>query len=58
MTNKAKADLHYRLTNLLTNCETDQEFCERLLYARQIIDRCLKDFTEEEIDEYGGIYEE
>ena len=37
MTRKDKAELHYQLIKLLTDCDTDEDFLERLFYARDII---------------------
>ena len=55
---QARALLDHQLTTLLTACKTDDEFCERLLYAQVVINRSLEDFTEEEReDAYERIYE-
>ena len=55
---QARALLDYQLTDLLIDCKTDDEFCERLLYALIVINRSLEDFTEEEREEaHERIYE-
>jgi hypothetical protein len=55
---QARALLDYQLTDLLIDCKTDAEFCERLLYAQIVINRSLEDFTEEEREEaHERIYE-
>lgn len=43
--------LHYDLVTLLANCETDLQFLKRLLWAKNIIDVALTEFTQEEKDE-------
>ena len=55
---QARALLDHQLTILLTTCKTDDEFCERLLYAQFVINRSLEDFTKEEREEaHERIYE-
>lgn len=54
---KEKAKLHYDLMNILTNCETDQQFYQRLIYAKQLIENSLSEFKDDEIeveDDYYG----
>lgn len=41
---KAKATLHKELVYLLTKCETDKEYYERLVWAQEITTNCLADF--------------
>ncbi len=56
---KEKAKLHYDLMQLLTNCQTDSEFYQRLLYAKQLIENSLSDFDDDEVeigDDYYGEY--
>ena len=56
---KEKAKLHYDLMNILTNCETDQQFYQRLIYAKQLIENSLSEFKDDEIeveDDYYGEY--
>lgn len=50
---KAYALLHKELVDVLTNCKTDREYYQRLLWAQQIITNCLIDFVndgDEELD--------
>ena len=55
---QARALLDHQLTTLLTACKTDDEFCERLLYAQIVINRSLEDFTKEEREKaHERIYE-
>ena len=54
---KEKAKLHYDLMNILTNCKTDQQFYQRLVYAKQLIENSLAEFKDDEIeveDDYYG----
>ena len=44
MTRKEMGEIHFKLIELLSNCETDQEFYERLVYAKELIERELKEF--------------
>lgn len=56
---KEKAKLHYDLMNILTNCETDKQFYQRLVYAKQLIENSLSEFKDDEIeveDDYYGEY--
>lgn len=56
---KEKAKLHYDLMNILTNCKTDQQFYQRLVYAKQLIENSLAEFKDDEIeveDDYYGEY--
>ena len=56
---KEKAKLHYDLMNILTNCKTDQQFYQRLVYAKQLIETSLSEFKDDEIeveDDYYGEY--
>ena len=59
MDTKEKAKLHYDLMNILTNCQTDQQFYQRLVYAKQLIENSLSEFKDDEIeveDDYYGEY--
>ena len=51
---KEYSKLHYDLTTLLANCETDLQFLKRLLWAKTIIDNALTEFTQEEKDEVSN----
>ena len=44
MTRKEMGEIHFKLIELLSNWETDQEFYERLVYAKELIERELKEF--------------
>ena len=44
---KEKAILQKELTDLLTNCKNDLDYLQRLLWAQEIITRCLTDFIDE-----------
>ena len=44
---KEKAILHKELSDILTNCKNDRDFFQRLLWAQEIITRCLSDFSED-----------
>lgn len=46
---RAKAILHKELTDLLTNCRNDTEFLKRLLWATEIIENDISQFSNEEI---------
>lgn len=59
MDGKEKAKLHYDLMNILTDCKTDQQFYQRLVYAKQLIENSLAEFKDDEIeveDDYYGEY--
>lgn len=59
MDGKEKAKLHYDLMNILTDCKTDQQFYQRLVYAKQLIENSLSEFKDDEIkmeDDYCGEY--
>lgn len=59
MTPKEKAQLHYDLMQILTSCEDDKQFYNRLLYAKQLIENSLSEFKDDEIeveDDYYGEY--
>lgn len=45
---KARAVLHKQLVDLLTNCQTDNEYYQRLVWAQEIITNCLQDFIEDD----------
>ena len=50
---KAYALLHKELVDILTNCKTDKEYYQRLIWAQQIVTNCLIDFVndgDEELD--------
>lgn len=42
---KASADFDYKLTQLLTDCKTDEEMFERLCWALQRISTEISQFT-------------
>ena len=48
MTRKECAELHFKLIDLITDCQTDEEFHERLNYAKSVIDNELKHWEEKE----------
>ncbi len=48
---KEKATLQKELTDILINCKNDKDYFQRLLWAQEIITRCLTDFLDEEDDE-------
>lgn len=48
---KEKAILHKELTDILTDCKNDQAYFQRLLWAQEIITRCLMDFLDDEDEE-------
>ena len=48
MTRKECAELHLQLIDLLTDCMTDDEFYERLKYAKTIIENELKQWEDTE----------
>ena len=48
---KEKAILHKELTDILTNCKNDKDYFRRLLWAQEMITRCLTDFLDEEDEE-------
>ena len=45
---KEKAILHKQLIDLLTTCKNDHQFLKRLIWANEIIDNAITDFTDEE----------
>ena len=48
---KEKATLQKELTDILTNCKNDKDYFQRLLWAQEIITRCLTDFLDVEVEE-------
>ena len=48
---KEKATLQKELTDILTNCKNAKDYFQRLLWAQEIITRCLTDFLDEEDNE-------
>lgn len=48
---KEKATLQKELTDILTNCKNDKDYFQRLLWAQEIITRCLTDFLDDEDEE-------
>lgn len=47
------------LKTILEDCTTDQQYHQRLIFAKQRIENSLADFTEDEIeveDDYYGEY--
>lgn len=45
---KEKALLHKKLIDLLTDCATDTDFLRRLIFANEIINNELEQFSDEE----------
>lgn len=45
---KEKAILQKELTDILTDCKNDKDYFQRLLWAQEIITRCLTDFLDED----------
>lgn len=46
---KEKAYLHKELIDILTNCpEDDMAYLKRLIFAQEIIENEIKEFTDEE----------
>ena len=45
---KEHAELHKNLIDLLTDCENDEQYYQRLKWARDIITKCLDDFTDKD----------
>lgn len=45
---KEHAELHKDLVDLLTDCENDEQYYQRLKWARDIITKCLDDFTDKD----------
>jgi hypothetical protein len=48
---KEKSIFHKAITDVLTDCKNDKDYFQRLLWAQEIITRCLNDFLDEEDDE-------
>ena len=48
---KEKAILQKELTDILTNCKNDKDYFQRLLWAQEIITRCLTDFLNDDESE-------
>lgn len=46
MDRKERAELHYNLIKLLTECETDDDFFKRLIIAQKIIAIELEKFLD------------
>lgn len=45
---KEKAILHKQLIDLLTTCKDDNQFLKRLIWANEIINNAIADFSNEE----------
>ena len=48
---KEKAILQKELTDILTNCKNDPDYFQRLIWAQEIITRCLSDFIDDKDEE-------
>lgn len=44
MTRKEKGEVHFKLIDILTDCETDKDYYNRLMYAKKLIEKELKEF--------------
>ena len=48
---KEKATFHKAITDLLTDCNNDKDYFQRLLWAQEVITRGLADFMDDEDEE-------
>ena len=44
LTRKEMGEIHFKLIEVLTDCETDEEYYDRLVYAKELIEKELKEF--------------